>query len=129
MKFAKVVFGAAAIWGLLSLTPLYFLFDMIGKNDPPLITHPAFYYGFVGAGLAWQLAFFVIAKEPIRFRPVMIPAILEKFTYGMAVVLLVVQGRTRQQDLLFAGVDMLLGTLFIVAYLKTPQQVKGMSPG
>jgi hypothetical protein len=119
MKFAKVVFGAAAIWGLLSLTPLYFLFDMIGKKDPPPITHPAFYYGFVGAGLAWQLAFFVIARDPVRFRPVIIPAILEKFTYGIAVLLLVVQGRTQQQDLLFAGMDMLLGVLFIVAYLKT----------
>jgi hypothetical protein len=119
MKFAKVVFRVAAIWGVLSLTPLYFLFDMIGKKDPPPITHPAFFYGFVGAGLAWQLAFLVIAQDPIRFRPVMIPAILEKFTYGIAVLLLVVQGRTQQQDLLFAGMDMLLGVLFTAAYLKT----------
>ena len=40
MKFAKVVFWVAGIWGLLVITPLYFIFDLIGKNDPPAITHP-----------------------------------------------------------------------------------------
>jgi len=43
MKFAKVVFWIAGMWGVLVLTPLYFIFDMIGRNDPPPITHPAFY--------------------------------------------------------------------------------------
>ena len=54
MKFAKIVFWVAGIWGLLVLTPLYFMFDLIGRNDPPPITHPGFFYGFVGLGLAWQ---------------------------------------------------------------------------
>jgi hypothetical protein len=27
MKFAKIVFRIAAIWGILILTPLYFIFD------------------------------------------------------------------------------------------------------
>ena len=48
MKFAKIVFWIAGIWGVLVLTPLYFIFDLIGRKDPPPITHPAFYYGFVG---------------------------------------------------------------------------------
>ena len=50
MKFAKIVFWIAGIWGVLTLTPLYFMFDLIGRKDPPPITHPAFFYGFVGAG-------------------------------------------------------------------------------
>jgi hypothetical protein len=78
MKFAKIVFLVAGIWGVLLLAPLYFLFDMIGTRDPPPITHPAFFYGFAGLGLAWQVAFFVIARDPLRFRPIMIPSILEK---------------------------------------------------
>ncbi len=41
MKFAKITFRIAAIWGVLVLTPLYFMFDLIGRNDPPPITHPA----------------------------------------------------------------------------------------
>ena len=57
MKFAKIIFWIAAIWGILVLTPLYFLFDTIGRQDPPPITHPGFYYGFVGvrAGVATSL--------------------------------------------------------------------------
>jgi hypothetical protein len=42
MKFAKIVFWIAAIWGILVLTPLYFLYDTIGRQDPPPITHPGF---------------------------------------------------------------------------------------
>ena len=82
MKFAKIVFWIAGIWGVLVLTPLYFIFNMIGRNDPPPITHPAFYYGFVSVSLAFQLVFFVIAKHPVLLRPMMIPSMLEKFGYG-----------------------------------------------
>src|SRR5438067_12321196 len=57
MKFAKIVFWVASIWGILVLTPLYFMSDLIGRQDPPPITHPAFYYGFVTVALAWQIAF------------------------------------------------------------------------
>jgi hypothetical protein len=120
MKFAKIVFRVAAIWGLLVITPLYFMFDLISRNDPPPITHPGFFYGFAGAALAWQIAFFLIASDPVRYRPLMIPSIIEKFSYGGAVVILVLQQRMRSSDLLFAGTDLLLGALFVVAYFKTP---------
>jgi hypothetical protein len=120
MKFAKIVFRVAAIWGVLIITPLYFLFDTIGRKDPPPITHPAFFYGFAGAALAWQIAFFFIASDPARYRPLMIPSIFEKFSYGVAVVILVLQARMRSSDLVFAGTDLLLGVLFIISYFKTP---------
>jgi hypothetical protein len=119
MRFAKIVFWIASIWGLLVLTPLYFMFDVISRNDPPPITHPGFFYGFAGAGLAWQIAFFFIAKDPVRHRPLMIPSVLEKFSYGAAAVVLVLQGRMHRSDLVFAGADLLLGILFAIAYFKT----------
>ena len=122
MRFAKIVFRVAAVWGVLVITPLYFMFDLIGRKDPPVITHPAFFYGFVGAGLAWQIAFVIIGGDPVRYRPLMIPSIFEKFSYGVAVVILVMQARMRSSDLLFAGADLLLGILFILAYLKTPSR-------
>jgi len=81
MKFAKIVFLCAGIWGILILSPLYFMFDVIGRQDPPPITHPAFYYGFVGAGLSWQVAFLIIATNPSRFRPFMVAGMIEKFSY------------------------------------------------
>jgi hypothetical protein len=119
MKFAKIVFWVAGIWGFLVLTPLYFLFDVIGRNDPPAITHPGFFYGFVGVALAWQVAFIFIATDPLRFRPLMIPSILEKAIWGATVIVLVLQQRMHNSDLIFAGADVLLGVLFVIAYSKT----------
>jgi hypothetical protein len=125
MKFAKVVFWVAGIWGVLVITPLYFIFDLIGRRDPPPITHPAFFYGFVGLALAWQFAFFFIATDPARFRPLMLPSMFEKFSYGMAVVVLVLEGRTRSSDLVFAATDLFLGVLFVLAYIKTARHSAG----
>jgi hypothetical protein len=119
MRFAKIVFWIAGIWGVLVITPLYFMFNLIGRTDPPPITHPGFFYGFVGAALAWQIAFFVIATNPLRYRALMIPSMLEKFSYSIAVFLLVEQGRMHSSDLIFGIVDFLLGILFVIAYLKT----------
>jgi uncharacterized membrane protein YccC len=119
VKFAKIVFWIAGIWGMLIIAPLYFMFNLIGRNDPPPITHPGFFYGFVGAALAWQIAFFFIAKDPLRHRPLMIPSVLEKLSYGAAVILLVGQGRMHASDLVFGGMDLLLGILFVIAYFRT----------
>jgi hypothetical protein len=119
MKFAKVVFWVAGVWGVLVITPLYFLFDVIGRQDPPAITHPGFYYGFAGCALAWQIAFLVIGANPVRLRPMMIPSMVEKFTFGVAVVVLVMQGRMHSGDLVFAATDLSFGVLFVAAYVMT----------
>ncbi len=119
MKFAKIVFWIAGIWGVLVITPLFFMFNLIGRQDPPPITHPGFYYGFVTAALAWQIAFFVIARDPVRLRPFMIPAMIEKFGYGIVVIALFLQNRMHASDLVFGCVDLLLGILFIAAFSKT----------
>jgi len=119
MKFAKILFNVAGIWGVILLLPLYFIFDLIGQQDPPPITHPAFFYGFVGLGLAWQVVFFIIARDPLRFRPMMIPSIVEKIGYGGAVVVLYGQGRMHGQDLAFGLADLLFAALFAVAFLRT----------
>src|SRR6202044_1531853 len=119
MKFAKVVFLVAAVWGILALTPLYFMFDLIGQKDPPPITHPAFYYGFISVGLAFQVVFIVIARDPARLRPMMIPSILEKFGYGATLLVLYLQNRLHVQDLGLGGVDVLFGVLFLAAFFKT----------
>ncbi len=122
MKLAKIVFRIAGIWGLLVITPLYFMFDLIGRKDPPPITHPGFFYGFVGVALAWQIAFLFIATDPARYRPLMIPSMVEKGAYGIAVVVLVLQARMHASDLVFAGTDLLFGVLFLIAYCKTPSR-------
>ena len=119
MKFAKVVFWVAAIWGFLVLTPLFFIFDLIGRNDPPPITHPGFYYGFATVALTFQIVFLVIARDPLRFRPMMVPAVIEKFGYAITVTVLYLQHRMHAGDLMFVGTDLLLGLLFLAAFVKT----------
>jgi hypothetical protein len=124
MKFAKIVFFVAGIWGVLILTPLYFMFDLIGRQDPPPITHPAFYYGFVGAGLAWQIAFFVIAANPLRLRPMMPVCVIEKFGYGAALTILYLQRRLHTTDFVFGMIDLLFGVLFILAFWRTKNSLQ-----
>ena len=119
MKFARIVFWIAGIWGLLVLAPLYFLFDRVGRQDPPPITHPQFYFGFVGAGLAWQFAFLVIATDPARFRPMIVPAVIEKLSYSCAVAVLYIQGRTSAVQSATAIPDAILFLLFVAAFFKS----------
>ena len=121
MRFAKIVFRIAGVWGFVVLTPLYFLLDLIGRRYPPAITHPDFYYGFVGITLVWQVAFLVIANDPVRFRPMMIPAILEKFIYVISVGVLYARGLLQGGQLLPALPDIPLGILFVAAFLKTQE--------
>ncbi len=122
MKFARRVFFIAGIYGLIVLAPQYFLEAKTGRDFPPAITHPEYYYGFIGVGLAFQVLFLVIARDPVRLRAAMIPAVLEKATFGVAAVALYLQGRIPAVVLGFALVDLLLGALFVVAYAKTSQE-------
>jgi hypothetical protein len=119
VRFAKIVFWVAGIWGVLVLTPLYFMFDLIGRQDPPPITHPAFYYGFIALGLAWQIAFLIIAINPVPLRPLMIAGMIEKFSYSGSLIVLYLQRRLHASDLVFGLVDFLFGMLFVLAFLKT----------
>lgn len=70
--------------------------------------------------LAWQLAFLLIAANPIRFRPMMAAAMLEKFSYVASIAVLYAQGRVPAGDFtLGAAADFVLGTLFVAAFLST----------
>ncbi|MBS1840796.1 MAG: hypothetical protein JSS69_04305 [Acidobacteria bacterium] len=121
MKFAKYVFYVAGIWGILVITPLYFIFDQVGKKDPPPVTHPLFYYGFAGVALAWQFVFLVIGSNPVRFRPLMLVGILEKLGYFLPAVILFSQHRDHITDVYLSCGDALLAVLFLAAYWKTPK--------
>lgn len=122
MRFAKIVFTVAAVYGLLVLAPQYFLEEKYGRDFPPPVNHPEQYYGFVGLALVWQLAFLLIARDPARYRPMMIVAVLEKLSFGLAAPALYLLGRVAPLVLVPAGIDLLLGALFVAAYLKTPRR-------
>ena len=119
MTFAKRVFVGAGVWGILSVTPLYFLFETIGRQNRMPITYPQFYYGFLAVTLAWQLAFIVIGSDPKRYRPLMIAGMVEKFGFIATIGLLYLQGRVTATDVLVVSPDCLLGILFVIAFTKT----------
>ncbi|MEK6284972.1 MAG: hypothetical protein AABO57_04460 [Acidobacteriota bacterium] len=118
MKFARLLYVVAGIYGLVLLVPQYFTEAKTGRDFPPAITHPEFYYGFLGVAISWQIAFLVVSRDPVRFRAIMIPSILEKFTFGIAVLLLFIQQRTSSLTLTFGTIDLIFGALFCVAYVR-----------
>ncbi|HVG35438.1 MAG TPA: hypothetical protein VM911_20475 [Pyrinomonadaceae bacterium] len=119
MRFAKVIFLIAGIYGLIVLAPQYFLEDKSGRDFPPAITHPEYYYGFIGVALAWQVLFLILSRDPVRYRAMMIPSILEKAGFGIAVIVLFLQHSVSPVMLGAAIIDLILGFLFALAYFKT----------
>jgi len=120
MKFARIVFLVAGIFGLIVVTPQYFFESRTGHDFPPPITHPEFYYGFIGVTVAWQILFLILSRDPERYRPIMIPAVLEKAGWVIAVAVLYLQQRIPTVMVPLAGIDLVFGILFVFAYLKTP---------
>ena len=119
MRFAKFTFLIAGIYGLLVLVPLYFTEQQTGREYPPPITHPEYYYGFVGVAVAWQLAFLVMSRDVVRYRPLMLVAVVEKASFLIPAVLLYAQHRL-SSFMFGAGIfDGILGVLFLISYLKT----------
>lgn len=114
-------FIITGVYGVLVLFPHYFFEIQLGIDQPPPVTHPEFYYGFVGVALVFQFIFFVIAKDPIRFRPIMPFCILEKLSFSLAVYTLFYQSRVPSLLMLPATLDLLFGAGFFIAYKKTPQ--------
>jgi hypothetical protein len=115
-RFARRVYTFAGIYGVLVMLPQYFLEGRIGRDTPPAITHPEYFYGFIGIVLAWQLAFLVIGRDPARFHALMPVTVLEKLAFAVPVALLYSLGRAPRATLLFGGIDLVLGLLFFISY-------------
>jgi len=118
---ARRIFLVAGIYGVLVLLPQYFMEGRTGRDFPPPITHPEYYYGFIGVALAWQVLFLIMARDPVRFRLVMVPATLEKLAFGGAAVVLYLQGRLATLILGAGIVDLILAALFVVALRATSE--------
>ena len=119
VRFARWTYLVAGVYGLLVMVPQYFLESRNGVDFPPPINHPEYYYGFIGVAVAWQIAFLIISRDPQRYRPLMIAAVVEKYSYGFAVLILYAQGRIAVAVLVTGLIDLILGTLFAVSFKKT----------
>jgi len=117
MKVVRIIFALAAAWGFLALIPG--LFGEAGFNAamPPAITHPEFYYGFYGVALVFQLIFVMIALDPLRYRPLIGIAILEKLAFFVPGMWLHSAGRLAEGGIYFgAMIDGVLALLFALAW-------------
>jgi len=119
VRFARIVFICAGIWGLAVLTPIYWLVDVTGRHYSAPSEYPHFFYGFLQVALAWQIAFLMIGSNPARFRALMFPGIIEKFGYVTTLIVLYGLGRIPMIDAQAAVPDGLLGILFVVAFVMT----------
>ena len=118
-RFARRVFTGAGVYGLIVLLPQYFLAARIGQDTPPAITHLEYFYGFTGVAVAWQFVFLMIGRDPERYAPLMLPAVLEKLAFGVPAIVLYAQGRLPGSVLFFGLLDLTLGTLFLASWRST----------
>jgi hypothetical protein len=117
VTFARRLFLGAGIYGVAVLTPMFFLEDLIGEYDPPAIAHAEFYYGFVCTALAWQFVYLMMFREPLRLRPMLLPAIVGKAGFAISVFALFARGRLPAQNLVLPSIDLVLAALFAWAYV------------
>lgn len=127
MRFSRLTFLIAGIYGLLVMVPQYFMESQIGTDNPPAITHPEYFYGFVGVTVAFQLVFIIISTDPQKYRPLILASIVEKFSFVIASAILLVNGRLAGPIVYGAAIDLVLGTLFAISWFKLASA--GSKPG
>ena len=113
--FARRVFLVAGLYGIVALAPQYF----VELGLPTLVERPEHFYGFIGVALAWQVVFLIAASDVMRYRPLMLAGVLEKLSFGAAVAILYSVERVSIGVLLAGTVDLVLGALFVAAFIAT----------
>ena len=111
--FPSRMFRWAAIYGVIVLLPMYL------APLPPVMGETLL--GFIGLALVFQGVFWTIGGDPVKYRPLMPLAIAEKLVFGVPAVGLYLQGYPVPPPVAaFAGIDLLLGLGFFLAWRRTP---------
>ena len=118
VRAARLIYRIAAIYGLIVLLPLFLAEDLIARQAPPAITHPEYFYGFLGAASVMQLFYLVVAGDPLRFRPMMPITVLAKLNFVAVVAILFLQGRLGAATLPLPALDLVIGIAFAWAWLR-----------
>ena len=125
MRFVRLVFRVSGIYGVLLIAPLYFLEARVGRDYPPAINHPEYYYGFVATCLAWQLMYLLISTDPVRYRTPMLLGAFGKLSFFISTLILFFQDRIPGNMMALASVDVILVALFVAAWIRTPSVESG----
>jgi hypothetical protein len=115
-RTVRRVFLAAAGSGALSLGPFFALESKVASAAGGLLVHPDHYYGFLVVALVWQAAFWMIATDVQRFRPLIPIAATEKLGYAVMLFALWVAGRTDTAILFVAAIELAWGAAFVACF-------------
>lgn len=121
MRTARLIFIIAGIYGLIVLAPVLFMERTIAERTPGGLTHPEYYYGFLGGALVMQLVYLTIGRDPVRYRALMPFGTLAKLAFSVPVLILYLQAKVPAVTLAFASVDALLAAAFLHAWRVTPR--------
>jgi hypothetical protein len=111
-RWVRWWFRGAAVFGVVALLPGY----VVTPAPAAALTH----YGFTGTALAFQIVFWIIAGDPVRYRALMLAGVAEKLGFVLPAALLAARGAIPALVLAPAAVDFLLGVGFLVAWRVTP---------
>ena len=109
LRFARISFALAGVYGLAATLSLYF--------RAPLSPDTQWLHAFAGAAAATQLAYLLIASDPVRFRPVIPVGIVSKFSFAIPMTLLYARGAVGPDSFVFALIDYALAILFAVNFV------------
>ena len=110
MRLARWTFALAGIYGLIATLSLY-----IGME---LTTDTLWRFVFAGAAAATQLAYLLIARDPLRYRWVIPVGIASKLSYATPVSLLFARGGVAASTFGFALIDLTLAALFAISFVR-----------
>jgi hypothetical protein len=110
VRFATRLFRIAAIYGVIVLLPLYF----IDVPDPYRLN----LVGFAGVTLVFQGMFWIIARDPLRFLPLIALSVFEKLAFGVPAIAFWARGQTDGVTAAFGAIDLLFGAAFLLAYAR-----------
>jgi hypothetical protein len=121
MKFARWVFLIAGLLGLLPLVPVIYSILVSGQA---ILPNPGsmglFFYAFLLQYVCWQILYFILARDPLRFRPMMILAFFAQLLTPFNTAWWYFYGFTRWVPI--AIVDLVLAILFLVAFWITGRE-------
>ncbi len=128
ITFARRLFLTAGIYGVVVVAPLFFLEKELSERYPPAITHPELYYGFVFVTFAWQIVYLMMGRDPLRYRPMLLPAILGKTGFALSALVLFALQRVDAAVAWLAPIDLVLAALFAWAFLALGGQARPSAP-
>ena len=107
-RFASRIYFWCAVFGIGVLALAY----LQPVPDPWHLTH----LGFVGTALVFQGIFLVIARDPLRYEPIMPVTFFEKLCFGVPAVAFAMNGQADVASAVFGAIDLVMMVLFIIAW-------------